>query len=62
MKKILTERFAIIKKGGQYVKPFIDDTPYLLFKRKIDALNCMVLDKNDYKVVRVRVTIQPIEA
>ena len=62
MKKILTERFAIIKKGGQYVKPFIDDTPYLLFKRKMDALNCMFLNKpSDYKIVRVQVTIQPIE-
>lgn len=57
MKKVSTDRFAIVKKGGQYVKPFIDDAPYLLFKRKKDAEATLIMD---HKVVKVRVTIQPI--
>ena len=48
-----------MKKGGQYVKPFIDDAPYLLFKRKKDAEATLIMDRQ-HKVVKVRVTIQPI--
>jgi hypothetical protein len=63
MRKILTERFAIIKKGGQYVKPLVDDTPYLLFKRELDAKACIALEKpNSHKIVRVRVSIQPVRS
>jgi nitrogenase molybdenum-iron protein alpha/beta subunit len=51
-----------VKKGGQYVKPFIDDTPYLLFKRMKDAQATLVMDrKSMYKIVKVRVTIEPIQ-
>jgi hypothetical protein len=61
MKKVSTNRFAILKKGGQYVKPFLDDSPYLLFKRKKEAEATLIMDsKNMYKVVKVRVTIEPI--
>jgi hypothetical protein len=61
MKKVSTDRFAIVKKGGQYVKPFIDDTPYLLFKRMKDAEATLLMDRHSmHKVVKVRVTIQPI--
>jgi len=61
MKKVSTNRFAIVKKGGQYVKPFIDDAPYLLFKTKKDAAKCIALDlPKDYVVVKVRVTIEPL--
>ena len=61
MKKVSTNRFAIIKKGGQYVKPFIDDAPYLLFKTKKDAEATLVMDRTSmHKVVKVRVTIEPI--
>ena len=61
MKKVSTNRFAIVKKGGQYVKPFIDDSPYLLFRRKKDAEACLQMErKNDYTIVRVRVTIEPV--
>jgi hypothetical protein len=62
MKKISNIRFAIVKKGGQYIKPFIDDTPYLLFKRRKSAEAVMLMDrKSMYKVVKVRVTIEPYE-
>jgi hypothetical protein len=62
MRKILTERFAILK-GGQYVKPLIDDTPYLLFKRELDAKACIALERpNQYKIVKVRVSIQPVRS
>ena len=61
MKRVSTNRFAILKKGGQYVKPFIDDAPYLLFRTRTDAENVMLMDrKSMYKVVKVRVTIEPI--
>jgi hypothetical protein len=61
MRKVSTNRFAIIKKGGQYVKPFLDDSPYLLFKRMKDAESTLAMDrKSMYKVVKVRVTIEPI--
>jgi hypothetical protein len=61
MKKVSTDRFAIVKKGGQYVKPFLDDSPYLLFKTKKDAEKCIALDlPRDYVVVKVRVTIEPL--
>jgi hypothetical protein len=61
MRKVSTNRFAIVKKGGQYAKPFIDDSPYLLFRRRIDAEACAQMDrKNTYTIVRVRVTIEPL--
>jgi len=61
LKKVSNIRFAIVRKGGQYVKPFLDDTPYLLFKRKMDAEAVMLMDrKSMYKVVKVRVTIEPL--
>ena len=61
MKKISTNRFAILKKGGQYVKPFLDDSPYLLFKRKKEAEATLVMNRMSmYKVVKVRVTIEPL--
>lgn len=61
MKRVSTNRFAIVKKGGQYVKPFIDDAPYLLFKTKRDAEKCMAMDlPRDYTVVKVRVIIEPL--
>ena len=61
MRKVSTNRFAIVKKGGQYVKPFIDDAPYLLFKRMKDAEATLVMERKSlYKVVKVRVTIEPI--
>jgi hypothetical protein len=61
MRKVSTNRFAIMKKGGQYVKPYIDDSPYLLFKRMKDAESTLVMErKSMYKVVKVRVTIEPI--
>jgi hypothetical protein len=61
MKKISNVRFAITKKGGQYVKPFLDDSPYLLFKRKKSAEAVMLMDrKSMYKIVKVKVTIEPI--
>lgn len=51
-----------MKKGGQYVKPFIDDAPYLLFKRMKDAEAVLVMDRlSMHKVVKVRVTIEPLE-
>jgi hypothetical protein len=62
MKRISTNRFAIIKKGGQYVKPLIDDSPYLLFKTKKEAAQCMCTElSSKYSVVKVRVIIEPIE-
>jgi hypothetical protein len=62
MKKVSTERFALVGKGGQYVKPFIDDTPYLLFKtkREAEATLAMELNRSTYKVLKVRVTIEPV--
>lgn len=61
MKKVSTNRFAILKKGGQYVKPFLDDSPYLLFKRKKEAEATLIIDRMSmYKVVKVRVTIEPL--
>jgi len=62
MKKVSTERFAIVKKGGQYVKPFLDDSPYLFFRRKMDAETCLSMDrKSAYKIVKVRITIEPVQ-
>jgi hypothetical protein len=50
-----------MRKGGQYVKPFYDNSPYLLFKTKKEAESTLVMDrKNMYKVVKVRVTIEPL--
>jgi hypothetical protein len=61
MKKVSTNRFAIVKKGGQYVKPFLDDAPYLLFRRMKDAEATLLMDRvSMHKVVKVRVTIEPI--
>jgi len=61
LKKVSTNRFAILKKGGQYVKPFLDDSPYLLFKRKKEAEATLIIDRMSmYKVVKVRVTIEPL--
>ena len=61
MRKVSTNRFAIMKKGGQYVKPYIDDSPYLLFRRKSEAEATLLMDrKSMYKVVKVRVTIEPL--
>jgi hypothetical protein len=61
LKKVSTNRFAIVKKGGQYVKPLIDDAPYLLFKRRKDAEATLLMDRMSiHKVVKVRVTIEPI--
>ena len=61
MKKIMTERFALVGKNNLYAKPIIDDTPYLLFKTKKDAEACVALElPHKYKVVRVRVTIEPV--
>jgi len=62
MKKIMTERFAIVGKNNLYVKPFVDDTPYLLFKTKKDAEKVIALEHaSKYKIVRVRVTIEPAQ-
>ena len=61
MKKVSTNRFAIVKRGGQYVKPLLDDAPYLLFKRMKDAEATLLMDRvSTHKVVKVRVTIEPI--
>ena len=61
MRRVSTNRFAIMRKGGQYVKPFYDNSPYLLFKTKKEAESTLVMDrKNMYKVVKVRVTIEPL--
>jgi len=61
MKKIMTQRFALVGKNNKYAKPFIDDTPYLLFKTKKDAEACVLMEPlNKYKVVKVRVTIEPV--
>lgn len=61
MKKVSTDRFAIVKKGGQYVKPFLDDSPYLLFRTKKDAEKCILMNlPRDYTVVKVRVIIEPL--
>jgi hypothetical protein len=61
MKKVSTERFALVGKGGQYVKPSLDDSPYLFFRRKMDAEVCLTMDrKNAYKIVKVRITIEPV--
>jgi hypothetical protein len=61
MKRVVAYRFVIIKKGGQYVKPYIDDSPYLFFKTKKDALSACVFDRpSDYTVVKVKVTVEPV--
>jgi hypothetical protein len=63
MKTVRAHRFAIMKKGGQYVKPFLDDAPYLFFKTKRDAEKACTFDMpNDYTVIRVRVTVEPVNA
>lgn len=63
IKKISTERFAIVGKNKKYLKPFIDDTPYLLFKTKKDAEMCMVMEPpNSYNIIKVQVTIEPVRA
>jgi hypothetical protein len=52
-----------MKKGGQYVKPFLDDAPYLFFKTKRDAEKACTFDMpKDYTVIRVRVTVEPVNA
>jgi hypothetical protein len=62
MKKIMCERFAIIKKGGQLVKPFVNEIPYLLFRRKMDAMTCVIFERpGTHKVVKVKVTIEVME-
>lgn len=54
-------RFAIIKKGGQYVKPLLDDSPYLFFKTKRDAIKACAFDKpSEYTVIKVKVTVEPV--
>ena len=61
MKKTVSYRFAIVKKGGQYAKPFLDDSPYLFFKRKRDALKACAFDKpSEYIVIKVKVTVEPV--
>lgn len=61
MKRVVAYRFAIIKKGGQYVKPLLDESPYLFFKTKRDALKACVFDRaSDYTVVKVKITVEPI--
>jgi hypothetical protein len=61
MKKVVSYRFVIIKKGGQYVKPLLDDSPYLFFKTKRDALKSCAFDKaSDYTIVKVKVTVEPV--
>jgi hypothetical protein len=63
MKTVHTTRFAIVKKGGQYVKPFIDDSPYLFFKTKREAEQACTFDMpKDYKVIKVRITVEPVNA
>jgi hypothetical protein len=58
--KRVAYRFAIVKKGGQYVKPFLDDSPYLFFKTKRDAFKACAFDMpSDYHVVKVKVTVEP---
>ena len=61
MKKVVAYRFAIVKKGEQYVKPYIDDSPYLFFKRKRDAVKACVFDKpSEYTIIKVKITIEPV--
>ena len=61
MQKVSTNRFAIVKKGGQYVKPFLDDAPYLFFKTKKDAFKACVFDKpSEYTIIKVRITVEPV--
>ena len=63
MKTVHATRFVIVKKGGQYVKPFSDDSPYLFFKTKRDAETACTFDMpRDYKVIKVRVTVEPVSA
>lgn len=63
MKTVHALRFAILKKGSQYVKPFLDDSPYLFFKTKRDAEKACTFDMpKDYKVIKVRVTVEPVRA
>lgn len=60
MRNVATNRFAIVDKHGHYAKPFIDDTPYLLFKTKKDAELCIAMEPfNKYKIIKVRVSIEP---
>ena len=61
MKRVATHRFAIVKNGRQYVKPFLDYSPYLFYKTKRDALKaCLSFDGlNEYKIIRVKITIEP---
>ena len=57
----MCERFAIIKKGGQLVKPFADETPYLLFKRKMDAVASVMLERpGTHRVIKVKVIIEEL--
>jgi len=62
MKRRSTERFAILDKHGHYAKPFIDDSPYLLFKTKTEAERCISMDPvNRFKVIKVRIIIDPVK-
>jgi hypothetical protein len=59
VKKVLCDRFAILRKGGGLVKPFSDEIPYLLFKRRMDAEKCLAMEKlGTHKIIKVRVTIE----
>ena len=60
MKKVVAYRFAIVKKGGQYVKPFLDDSPYLFFNTKRDAVSACKFDKpSEYTIIKVKITVEP---
>jgi hypothetical protein len=62
MRKVMTERYALLGKNNLYAKPFIDDTPYLLFKTKRDAEQCVAMEpRSKYKIIRVRVIIEPVQ-
>lgn len=59
MKEIHPERWAVVKQGGQYVKPAIDDVPIILFKNKRDAI-AYANNNPKWKAVKVRMTITPV--
>jgi len=61
MKKVFCDRFAILRKGGWLTKPLVDEIPYLLFKRRMDASKCLAMEKlGTYKIIKVRVTIEEL--
>ena len=53
--KVTCVRFIVLKKGGQFLKPFLDDTPYLFFKRKKDAM--MAYPNNPVRKATVTISI-----